>query len=34
MKRWFDEDVIIQRIALPDEIIGILTHLIASMRKK
>lgn len=34
MKRWFDEDVIKQRIALLDEIIGILTRSIETMRKK
>jgi hypothetical protein len=34
MKHWFDEDVIKQRIALLDEIIGILTSSIETMRKK
>lgn len=34
MKHWFDEDVIKQRIALLDEIIGILTSSIQTMRKR
>jgi four helix bundle protein len=34
MKHWLDEDVIQQRITLLDEIIGILTSSIGTMRKK
>jgi len=34
MKHWLDEGVIKQRIALLDEIIGILTASIGTMRKK
>ncbi len=34
MKHWLDEDMIQQRIKLLDEIIGILTSSIGTMRKK
>jgi hypothetical protein len=34
MKHWLDEDVIQQRITLLDEIIGILTSSIGTMREK
>jgi four helix bundle protein len=34
MKHWFDEDLIKQRIALLDEIIGILTSSIGTMKKR
>ena len=34
MKHWLDEDVIQQRITLLDEIIGILTSSIGTMKKK
>jgi hypothetical protein len=34
MKHWLDEDVIQQRITLLDEIIGILTSAIGTMRRK
>jgi hypothetical protein len=34
MKHWLDEDVIQQRIKLLDEIIGILTSSIGTMREK
>ena len=34
MKHWFHEDLIKQRIALLDEIIGILTASIVTMRKE
>jgi len=34
MKHWLAEDVIQQRITLLDEIIGILTASIGTMRKK
>jgi len=34
MKHWMDEDVIKRRVELLDEIIGILTKSIGTMRKK
>ena len=34
MKHWFDQDVIQQRIKLLDEIIGILTSSIETMKRK
>jgi hypothetical protein len=34
MKHWLDEDVIQQRITLLDEIIGILTSSIGTMKRK
>ena len=34
MKHWLDQDVVKQRIELLDEIIGILTSSIGTMKKK